>query len=153
MKRFARRTMIFLSAMFFAMADVAAGDFYEKDGVALRGYDPVAYFTENKPVIGSPSHTATYKGSTFRFVSRANRDAFMADPAKYAPQYGGFCAFGVAKGQKAAIDPAAFSIVNGKLYLNYNSSIQRSWQADIPGHIQTADRNWPNVSTQTRVTE
>jgi YHS domain-containing protein len=131
----------------------SAGEFYEKDGAALRGHDPVAYFQENRPVKGSPDFEAEYKGSTFRFASKANRDAFVAAPDKYAPQYGGFCAFGTSGGYKAAIDPAAFSVVDGKLYLNYNRDVQAKWKTDVPGYIAKADRNWPSVSKQTKVVE
>ena len=131
----------------------AAGEFYEKDGAAIRGYDPVAYFTDGKPVKGSPEHQATYKGSTFHFRSKANRDAFAADPAKYAPQYGGFCAFGTAGGYKAATQPAAFTIVGDKLYLNYNADVQKKWSSDIPGYVRSADGKWPDVSRQTKVIE
>ena len=134
-------------------ASAWAGEFYEKGGVALRGYDPVAYFTDHKPVPGLPEHRAEHKGSVFLFASKANRDRFVADPAKYAPQYGGFCAFGAAGGYKAAIDPAAYTIVDGKLYLNYTPSVQKQWSADVPGYVAKADRNWPEVSKQTRVVE
>jgi YHS domain-containing protein len=130
-----------------------AGEYFEKDGVALRGHDPVAYFSDNKPLKGSPEHQAEYKGSTFHFASKANRDAFVADPAKYAPQYGGFCAYGMASGYKAATDPAAFSIVDGKLYLNYNRDIQTQWRADRPGFIDKANGNWPAASKQSKVIE
>jgi YHS domain-containing protein len=130
-----------------------AGEFFEKDGTALRGHDPVAYFSDNKPVKGSPEHMAEYQGSTFYFASKTNRDAFVAEPARYAPQYGGFCAFGMASGYKAATDPAAFSIVDGKLYLNYNRDIQKQWSADRPGFIAKAEKNWPTASKQTKVIE
>jgi YHS domain-containing protein len=130
-----------------------AGEFYEKDGAAIRGYDAVAYFKDRKPVKGSAQYQAEYKGSVFRFASQANRDAFVSDPTRYAPQYGGFCAFGTAGGYKAAIDPAAFTVVGDKLYLNYNRGIQKQWSADIPGFIGKADKNWPAVSRQTKVIE
>ena len=130
-----------------------AGEFYEKDGAAIRGYDPVAYFSDGKPVKGLAQHKAQYKGSTFHFASKANHDAFAANPAKYAPQYGGYCAFGVSGGYKAAIDPAAFTIVDGKLYLNYNRDVQKKWGADIRGYVAKADKNWPSVSAQTKVIE
>lgn len=130
-----------------------AGDFYEKDGVAIKGYDPVAYFTDNKPVKGSPAYKAEYEGSVFHFVSQANRDAFATNPAKYTPQYNGFCAFGTAGGYKAAIDPAAFTIVNKKLYLNYNQEVRKKWSTDIPGFVAKADKNWPEVAKQTKVIE
>jgi YHS domain-containing protein len=149
-----RRTLIALALLAAASPFAAhAGEFFEKDGLALRGHDPVAYFKENKPVPGRAEHTAQHQGSTFRFASQANRDAFVADPAKYAPQYGGFCAFGTAGGYKAAIDPAAFTVVDGKLYLNYNRDVQKQWSADKAGFIAKADRNWPAVSKQTKVIE
>ena len=130
-----------------------AGDFYEKNGAAIRGYDPVAYFTEQKPVRGSSTYKAEHRGSTFHFASQANRDAFLANPEKYAPQYNGFCAYGVAGGYKAAIDPAAFTVVQDRLYLNYNASVQRQWRADVPGFVAKADKNWPQVAKQTKVIE
>jgi YHS domain-containing protein len=134
-------------------ASALAGDFYEKDGVAIKGYDPVAYFTDNRPVAGSAVYKAEYAGSVFHFVSQANRDAFIANPAKYAPQYNGFCAFGTAGGYKAAIDPAAFTIVNNKLYLNYNQDVRKKWSSDVPGFVAKADKTWPEVAKQTKVIE
>lgn len=141
------------AAMAVLTANAWAGEFFEKDGVALRGYDPVAYLKDSKPAKGSAEYKAQYKGSTFHFASKANRDAFVTDPAKYAPQYGGFCAFGTAGGYKAATDPAAFTVVDNKLYLNYNRDIQRQWRADIPGFVAKADKNWPAVHRQTKVIE
>lgn len=149
-------TATYLSAILIALMHLTpawAGEYFEKDGVALRGHDPVAYFSDNKPVMGSSEHQAQHQGSTFYFANKGNRDAFVADPARYAPQYGGFCAFGVAGGYKAATDPAAFSIVEGKLYLNYNREIQKQWSADRPGFIAKADKNWPAASKQTKVHE
>ena len=134
-------------------ATVWAGEFYEKEGAAIKGYDPVAYFTQGKAVPGSPEHTVQYKGSTFRFASKENRDAFVAEPEKYAPQYGGFCAYGTAGGYKAKIDPAAFTVVDGKLYLNYDERVQKMWRADVPGFVAKADEKWPEVSRQTKVVE
>jgi YHS domain-containing protein len=134
-------------------ASIQAGEFYEKDGVAIKGYDPVAYFAQGKAVAGTPEHTAEYKGSTFHFSSKENRDAFTANPEKYAPQYGGFCAYGTAGGYKAKIDPAAFTVVDDKLYLNYDESIQKKWSKDIPGFVAKADAKWPEVSRQTKVIE
>jgi YHS domain-containing protein len=152
-----RRDVVGAAAGFCAMLLVTgpswAGGFFEKDGAAIRGYDPVAYFHDKKPVKGSAEHQAQYEGSTFHFASKANRDAFAAEPARYAPQYGGYCAFGTANGYKAAIDPAAFTVVGGKLYLNYNEDIRKQWSADIPGFIAKADANWPEVSKQTKVHE
>jgi YHS domain-containing protein len=144
------RLMIIAAATFLPIA-AWAGEFFEKDGAALRGYDPVAYFEQGMPTKGSPERTAEYKGSTFHFATAANRDAFKADPAKYAPQYGGYCAFGMARGYKAATDPAAFTIVEGKLYLNYNRDVQNRWNVDVPGYVAKANDNWPAVSGQSKV--
>ena len=140
-------------ALLTAGAAAHAGEFFEKDGAAIRGYDPVAYFTDRKAVKGSRAYKAEYGKSVFHFATQANRDTFPADPARYAPQYNGFCAFGVAGGYKAAIDPAAFSVVDNKLYLNYNRDVQKKWSADIPGFVAKAEKNWPKVATQTKVIE
>ena len=153
MKTLIRTLAVTLALVACAAGAAPTGDFFEEKGVAIRGYDPVAYFTAKQPVKGSPEHRAEYKGSTFHFASAANREAFAADPAKYAPQYHGFCAFGVAGGYKAAIDPAAFTVVDGKLYLNYNEEVRAEWSADIPGFLAKADQNWPGVSKQTKVIE
>lgn len=147
-----RRSAVVL-ALTVAAATAAAGEFFERDGIALSGYDPVAFFTVGQPTRGTAEYKAEYKGSTFHFASQANRDAFVADPAKYAPQYGGFCAYGTAGGYKAAIDPAAFSVVDGRLYLNYNRDVQKVWNKDVPGFIAKADKNWPTVSRQFKVIE
>jgi YHS domain-containing protein len=150
---FFSRSLLF--AAVFAAASVStnalAGEFFEHDGLALRGHDAVAYFTDKKPVKGTAKYKAEFKSSTFLFSSQANRDAFIADPSKYAPQYLGFCAFGVAGGYKAATDPGAFTVVGGKLYLNYNRDVQKQWGADIPGFISKANKNWPTVQAQTKV--
>lgn len=142
-----------LAAILLFAAPTWAGEFFEKDGVTLRGYDVVAYFSDNKPIKGAAEHKAVYKGSTFYFASKANRDAFVAAPAKYAPQYGGFCAFGMAGGYKAATDPGAFTVVDNKLYLNYNRDIQKQWSADTSDFIVKANKNWPTVSSQGKVIE
>jgi len=113
--------------------------------VAASGHDVVAYFTESRPVEGSSDFAARYDGATWHFASAANRDAFRADPARYAPQYGGYCAWAVAQGSTASTTPEAWSIVDDKLYLNYSKGVQARWEQDIPGHIARADTNWPAV--------
>lgn len=148
----------FAAALLLAAAGAAvsvanAGEFFERDGAAIRGHDPVAYFKDGKPVKGSAEHRVEHKGSVFLFSTKANHDAFVAEPDRYAPQYGGYCAFGMSGGYKAAIDPAAFTVRDGKLYLNYNRDVQKQWSADVPGHVTKADRNWPAVSKQTKVIE
>ena len=133
------------TALFAADIDVNAND----KNVAIKGYDTVAYFTMSKPVKGNKEFTSTYKHATFYFSSAENRDLFNSDKTKYAPQYGGYCAMGVAMNQKFDIDPDAWKIVDGKLYLNYNKSVQKAWFKDIPGNIQTAEQNWPTLKNLT----
>lgn len=123
-------------------APVYTGTF---SNLAVQGHDPVAYFTEGKPVKGSRDFSTEYQGAEFRFASQDNLDTFLADPAKYAPQYGGYCAWAVSQGYTAKGDADHWRIVDGKLYLNYNAKVQRDWEADIPGFIEAADTNWPDV--------
>ena len=112
---------------------------------AIRGYDPVAYFTEGKPVRGSKTFQSQWSGATFSFASADNQALFEADPEKYAPQYGGYCAYAVSEGYTAKTDPESWSIVDGKLYLNYSPGVRDLWSQDIPGRTAAADRNWPSV--------
>ena len=114
--------------------------------IALQGHDPVAYFAEGKPVKGDEAFSTEYMGAQFRFASAANRDAFLADPQAYAPQYGGYCAWAMADGKHAKGDARHWRIVDGKLYLNYNKSIQKKWDADIPGFIERADTKWSDIN-------
>jgi len=116
-----------------------------KDGLAVKGYDVVAYFTEGVPVQGLPEFEYEWNGAKWRFSSSDNRELFKAAPEKYAPQYGGYCAYAVSRGTTADIDPEAWNIVDGKLYLNLNEDVQMKWKQDIPGYIEKADRNWPGV--------
>lgn len=113
--------------------------------VAIEGYDAVAYFTAGKPVEGTKEHTVSYQDANWRFASAENRALFAADPEKYAPQYGGYCAFAVANGSKAGIDPESWKVVDGKLYLNYSKAIQKKWLEDVPGFIEKADANWAKL--------
>ncbi len=114
-------------------------------GGAIRGYDPVAYFTESKPVEGKKAFSHKWKGATWYFASERNRDLFRADPEKYAPRYGGYCAYAVSRGYTASIVPEAWKIVDGKLYLNFSKGVQQTWEQDIPGNIKLADKNWPSL--------
>jgi len=118
---------------------------YIDDGLAIEGYDPVAYFTDSSAIEGSAEFEAQYGGATWRFKSAGNRDVFVADPAKYAPQYGGYCAYAVSEGYTASIDPDAWTIVDGKLYLNYSTGVKRRWEANRSERIMAADRNWPLI--------
>ena len=114
-------------------------------GSAVGGYDPVAYFTQKKAVRGKANITYSWKGATWRFASEKNRDTFKADPEKYAPQYGGYCAYAVAQGATAKGDPRQWSIVNGKLYLNFSRGVKKDWEEDKSYYIKAADKNWPGV--------
>ena len=116
---------------------------FTEDGLAIRGYDPVAYFESGAPVEGSAAFETVHEGATYRFSSAENLAAFKADPDRYAPQYGGYCAYAVAFGSKAPTDPQAWKVVDGKLYLNLSKNIQSRWEKDIPGFIERADANWP----------
>jgi hypothetical protein len=132
-----------------AVAQAAAPQpVFVANGAAIRGYDPVAYFRDGRAVRGQPAFTHQWRGVAWRFASVANRDSFAADPTAFAPQYGGFCAFAVANGYDAPIDPQAWRIVEGRLYLNYDRATQRRWEADIAGHIAKADANWPGVAAK-----
>lgn len=138
----------FLISLGFAAALFAGqADPINKDGqsVAIKGYDPVAYFTQSKPVKGSAAFTQQYMGATWWFASAADRDQFAAMPEKYAPQYGGYCAYGVSRGHTVSVDPEAWRVVDGKLFLNYSKGVQKDWLKDVPGNIKLADRNWPGL--------
>jgi YHS domain-containing protein len=141
-KKFAAAALLWLA---MAPAAFAGSVVFVDDGAAIRGTDPVAYFTDGRAVPGKAAFEAEWMGATWRFASAAHRDAFKTDPEKYAPQYGGFCAWAVSQGYSAPIDPAAWKIVGGKLYLNYSRSIQSRWALDRSGNIARADRNWPKV--------
>ncbi|WP_417669380.1 YHS domain-containing (seleno)protein [Roseibium sp.] len=114
-------------------------------GLAMRGFDPVSYFTGGSPEAGKVNLTAEYNGAVYRFTTESNRDTFKADPAKYAPQYGGYCAMGTAMGLKLDGDPNVWKIVDGKLYLNLNQAVSSRWHDDIPGNIDTADVKWDEI--------
>jgi YHS domain-containing protein len=117
-------------------------------GTAIEGYDPVAYFEQGRPVEGDGDYAHEWMGATWYFASAENRDLFAADPEKYAPQYGGYCAWAVANGYTAKIDPQAWAVVDDKLYLNYSLDVQKQWQADVPGNITKGDANWPGIRGQ-----
>lgn len=122
---------------------VVFADFSSK--LTLDGHDPVAYFTAGKPVKGVAQHTVTWNGAAWRFASAENKAAFENEPAKFAPQFGGYCAWAVAEGYTAKGDPSAWRIVDGKLYVNYNAAVQKTWEKDIAGHVKKGGANWPKV--------
>ena len=132
---------------------LASGGLHAKDpvaavntsrgGLAVKGHDPVAYFTQARPIQGAPAFSATHNGATWLFATAANRDAFLAEPGRFTPQFGGYCAWAVGHGYTADSDPQAWHIDNGKLYLNYNRSVQTMWLKDKARWIAEGDRNWP----------
>ncbi len=144
-------TLVVPAAIFFSVAAPtlaeAKSEIYKNwRGIAIKGYDPVAFHTEGKPVKGDSDYELKWKDAKWRFASAENRDLFEADPEKYAPRYGGYCAWAVSEGYTASVDPEnAWSIVDGRLYLNYNAEVKQKWEKDIPGHIKKADANWPGV--------
>ena len=118
---------------------------FQDDGLAIRGYDPVAYFTQGKPVEGAAKHQFKWNGAIWRFASAAHLAKFKANPKKYAPQYGGYCAYAVSRNYTAKIEPNAWTIHKGKLYLNYSKSVRRLWDSERANNIVKGDRNWPAV--------
>lgn len=119
---------------------------FVKNGIAISGYDAVAYFAESKPVEGKTDFSFDWKEAKWLFSSQANLDAFKANPTKYAPQYGGYCAYGVSENHKSPTDPNAWTIVDDKLYLNYSKKVKELWSKDIPNRIQKANELWPSLN-------
>jgi len=133
----------FLVLTIAAMAQKS--EVFIKGDAAIRGYDPVAYFKAGKPVMGSKQFSYQWRGANWYFANQENLNTFKSAPEKYAPQYGGYCAFGLAEGHKAPTEPDAWTIVNGKLYLNYDKAVQSTWSKDRAKYIVTADKNWPTL--------
>jgi YHS domain-containing protein len=147
------RTRTLLAALLLALTPLAAAPsafadkaeiYTKKENLAVGGYDVVSYFS-GQPVEGVAAFPATYKGARFLFSTEANRARFLAAPATYAPQFGGYCAWAVSQGYTAPGNPKNYKVVGGKLYLNYNDDIQKKWEKDIPGFITKANANWPSV--------
>ncbi|UUX50808.1 hypothetical protein NUH88_03690 [Nisaea acidiphila] len=142
----------FVAAIFFALllactqAFGAAPDVNIDDkGLALRGYDPVAYFETGNAELGDASHSATIDGTTYHFTSAERREKFLEAPQTYVPNYGGYCAYGVAVGQKFDGDPEVFAVVDGKLYLQLDRATQTLWMSEVEKNIAIADRTWPVI--------
>ena len=138
-----------LLALVVAASGLEAQAVNVRNGLALDGYDPVAYQTEQRATPGSAAFTLTHEGAVYRFASEASRAAFEADPARYLPAYGGYCAYGMARGYRAKIDPRAFTVVVGRLYLNYSLEVRDRWSKDIAGYLQKADANWVRLRDST----
>lgn len=142
------KTMFLMAAMAMLLAVVSAPAFgmdYTHSTPGIGGYDPVAYFTEGKPVRGNGYHVTEYEGVTYAFASEDNKETFEANPQRYVPAYGAYCAYGVAVGKKFVADPEVWKIVGGKLYLNLDRDIQSKWEENVPGHIKTGDANWKRI--------
>ena len=142
MKRLALAALITSMVVFPALAKEPV--FTTQEG-AIRGYDPVAYFSEGKPVEGSSEFSHDWNGAHWLFASADSLEMFKQDPERYAPQYGGYCAYAVANGYTATTEPEAWTIVDDRLYLNYSLGVRKKWAKDIPGNIKKADNNWPGV--------
>ncbi|NJL12307.1 MAG: YHS domain-containing protein [Microscillaceae bacterium] len=144
MKNFLLFALLFLSLTHFSAMAQTAEIFSTKSG-AIQGYDPVAYFKAGKALKGQAAYKTTWKGATWYFANAENLAAFKTQPEKYAPQYGGYCAYAVSQGYTAKIDPEAWKIVKGKLYLNYNAQVQKTWEGQQTDFIQKANQNWPKI--------
>ncbi len=135
-------------AVALPVAAFAANEVHVVEGAAIGGYDPVAFHTDGKPTKGDAQFNAVYEGATWHFASAANRDKFIATPAKFAPAYGGWCAVGASKGKKIVIDPNFFSVVDGTLYLNSSKGAHENvFLKDVPGTISTATENWKTIGS------
>lgn len=142
-----RRVMALALAAVTAGSPGLAGDLISTDGnnVALSGYDPVAYFTQSRPVPGDPEITVEWQGATWQFASSDHRALFEGDPEKYAPRYGGFCAGGMSLGRKTVVDPEAWMIVDGKLFMGGSHGAITYMQTDTDDKIAKADKNWETL--------
>ncbi|SFT89650.1 YHS domain-containing protein [Algoriphagus locisalis] len=142
---FIKASLIFVLMTLISVSYAQKAEVFSQNDKAIKGYDPVAYFTDSKPVLGKDEFKFTQNGANWYFSSKENLELFKANPSKYMPQYGGYCAFGLAGGYKAPISPDAWTIVDDKLYLNYNKKVQTDWTADRAEMIKKADKNWPTV--------
>jgi len=137
---------LFVLASIFSMFSAAAKDPIYIDSMndaAISGYDTVAYFTKGEAIKGSKEFVSEWNGATWHFSSAEHQAKFESSPENFAPQYGGYCAYAMSFGQTAKVDPNAWKIVDGKLYLNFNKQIQQDWNKDVAGYISKADKNWP----------
>lgn len=142
-----KHLLIVALAIFFARSLSAQTVQYNSNkGIAIKGYDPVAYFMQHKAVEGNKQFSTEWSGSQWKFISQANLDSFKLAPEKYAPQFGGYCAMGVSENHKAPTDPTAWTIVNDKLYLNYNAFVKEMWLKDTINRINTANTNWSSLN-------
>lgn len=151
--------LVFLLTLLIHAAPVVAADDpvtpinTDARNLALKGYDPVAYFADGKPIPGLPTLPYEWNGAVWRFANAANRARFISDPAAFAPQFGGYCAWAVSRNYTADIDPDAFDIVDGKLYLNYSKFVQLRWKVNRDHNIRKAEQNWPKLTQSAKGTK
>lgn len=138
-----KRLLMMITMLTFSVAATAAD--YRHSTPAVQGYDVVSYQTGKRPIRGNGNFVATHEGATYQFSSQENLKAFERNPDKYAPAYGGYCAYGTSVGKKFIGDPEVWRVVDGKLYLNLDTSIQTLWLKDVPGRIKTADAKWETI--------
>jgi len=138
--------LLLCAPCFWLTSDAQSVKYCSSENVAIKGYDPVAYFIQNQAMEGTDQFTTEWSGSKWKFISQANLDRFKKDPSKYAPQYGGYCAYGCSENHKSATDPKAFTIINDKLYLNYNLKVKQIWLQDTAKRINAADLFWPALN-------
>lgn len=134
-----------VTTLMHAPAFAATPPVYATKGIAINGYDPVAYFTDSKAVRGDMAFVSNWDGAKLLFSSAANKEMFDADPDAFAPRYGGYCAYAVSRGYTAKTAPSAWSIYEGRLYLNYSRSVRALWSTNKSGNVAKADANWPGV--------
>ncbi|OIN57497.1 YHS domain-containing (seleno)protein [Arsenicibacter rosenii] len=140
-------TLLATTGVFAQQKEALLPAIFSPGGIALHGYDPVSYFTEEKPARGDSGISITHEGVTWHFASVGNKETFLTNPATYMPQYGGYCAFGMSRGYKAPTEADAWTIVDGKLYFNYNKKVRESWNKAPKAYIDKADQNWLTVKT------
>ena len=135
-------------AITLASSHAGSPPVFSDDRGAIRGYDPVSYFSSDKPVMGLPELSYEWNGTTWHFSSSGNLEMFREDPEAYAPQYGGYCAWAASRGYVAPTDPTAWTVHEGKLYLNYSHRVHRRWSRDIAGNVSKGNMNWPGILDQ-----
>ncbi len=140
-----RRATLAAAALLVIGSAQAAAPFYAPDGVAIKGYDTVAYFLDGKPVRGSDTYVTEWQGAKWKFISQDHLDKFKAEPAKYAPQYGGYCAYGTSLGHLAPTEPDAWAVIDGKLYLNYNQNVRAKWSQNVAGYNAAANAQFEGL--------
>jgi hypothetical protein len=142
-----KRVLVIVVALISICSAVSAqkSPVYAPKGIALDGYDAVAFFTQGKPVKGSSDYALRWNGAQWLFADKADLESFKKAPEKYAPQYGGYCAYGAAQGHKAPVEIDTWSVINNKLYLNYDQKVKSKWVKDEATYIESANKNWPLI--------